>query len=99
MKKKWILFVSLAVIAAMILTFALIAGKSGKAASEESRRQLHNAILQAAITCYAVEGYYPSELETLMADYALRYDEEQYIVRYDFFADNVLPDISVYARR
>ena len=54
-----------------------------------------DAVHNAALTCYAVEGAYPSGLEYLRANYGLAYDENRYMVRYDMFASNLMPDISV----
>lgn len=56
---------------------------------------VRNAIRNAVITCYAVEGAYPDTLEYLRENYGLAYDENQYIVRYDAFASNLFPDIQV----
>ena len=49
----------------------------------------------AALTCYAVEGAYPQSLEALKHGYGLAYNEDAYIVVYDAFASNVMPDIQV----
>ena len=54
-----------------------------------------DAVHNAALTCYAVEGAYPSGLEYLRSNYGLAYDENRYMVRYDMFASNLMPDISV----
>ena len=54
-----------------------------------------DAVHNAALTCYAVEGAYPSRLEYLRSNYGLAYDENRYMVRYDMFASNLMPDISV----
>ena len=50
---------------------------------------------RAALTCYAVEGAYPQSLEALKHGYGLAYNEDAYIVVYDAFASNVMPDIQV----
>lgn len=54
-----------------------------------------DAVHNAALTCYAVEGAYPSDLEYLRSHYGLAYDQSRYIVRYDAFASNLLPEIYV----
>ena len=56
---------------------------------------VRSAVKSAALTCYAVEGAYPSQLDYLKERYGLRYDEEQYFVRYEAFASNQLPEIRV----
>ena len=52
---------------------------------------MHNA----ALTCYAVEGAYPEDLDYLREHYGLAYDQSRYIVNYDAFASNLIPEIFV----
>jgi hypothetical protein len=54
-----------------------------------------DAVRNAALTCYAVEGAYPEDLSYLREYYGLAYDENRYFVSYDAFASNLLPDIYV----
>ena len=70
---------------------------------EETERKgetdlVRNAVKNAALTCYAVEGAYPSSLDYLKDRYGLRFDEELYFVRYEAFASNQLPEIRVMER-
>ena len=87
---------------AIVLLMALLLGgawllitrlgtKSGAAQTEFVTKAVHNA----ALTCYAVEGAYPNDLEYLRANYGLAYDQSRYFVRYDSFGSNLMPDISV----
>ena len=54
-----------------------------------------DAVLNAALTCYAVEGAYPEDLDYLRTNYGLAYDESRYYVTYDAFASNLVPEIFV----
>ncbi len=66
------------------------------AASVSSETALvQDAVRSAALTCYAVEGAYPTNLEYLKEHYGLAYSEERYIVAYRTFASNVMPEIQV----
>ncbi|MBQ8971791.1 MAG: hypothetical protein IJ074_01745 [Clostridia bacterium] len=56
---------------------------------------VQDAVRNAALTCYAVEGAYPEDLEYLRAHYGLAYDESRYYVNYDAFASNLVPEITV----
>ena len=87
---------------AIVLLMALLLGgawllitrlgnKSGTAQTEFVTEAVHNA----ALTCYAVEGAYPTNLEYLRTHYGLAYDQSRYLVRYDSFGSNLMPDISV----
>ena len=50
------------------------------------------------MTCYAVEGRYPSSLAYLQENYGVDVDEGRYAVFFSSFADNVLPSVRVVAR-
>lgn len=56
------------------------------------------ALRRAMITCYAVEGIYPADVDYLKQNYGLAYNEDEYFVYYDAFADNILPEIHVSRR-
>ncbi len=56
---------------------------------------VRDAVRNAALTCYSVEGAYPDNLQYLRDYYGLAYDESRYKVTYDAFASNLLPDIYV----
>ena len=56
---------------------------------------VRDAVKNAALTCYAVEGMYPGELQYLRDHYNLSYNEERYIVYYRPLASNLMPSIKV----
>jgi len=99
MKKKKIRIGTAIAMTVMIAAYWAAAAIGGGKVTEEARSHLENAVRQAAVTCYAVEGRYPEDLDTLIRDYSLRYDKESYIIWYDCFADNVIPDIEVRIRQ
>ena len=66
--------------------------------SEEGRLQLEDSVRRAAVTCYAVEGIYPPDLEYLQEHYGIQIDETNYAVFYEVFASNMMPDITVVER-
>ena len=59
---------------------------------------VRDAVKNAAITCYAVEGAYPDDVSYLRENYRLAYDTDRYLVTYDAFASNMIPDIYVTER-
>ena len=65
---------------------------------EQECAMLYEQVRNAAIGCYASEGRYPSSLDHLVEHYGLIYDEDQYSIRYDAFASNIMPDIAVAIR-
>lgn len=87
---------SLPVIAlAILLGFATAVNGLDQDSKAESKRQLEQAIRRGCVACYATEGVYPPNLEYLKEHYGLQLDEENYVVYYDIFAENLMPDITV----
>ena len=89
---------ALAVFVAVVLVFCLAVEKLTGASDEAELRLVRDAVKNAALTCYAVEGAYPEELDYLREHYGLGYNEARYMIYYDAFASNVLPDIRVVER-
>lgn len=65
------------------------------AGSGQATERLEEALRRGAVTCYASEGIYPPTLDYLVRNYDIKIDEERYIVHYDVFASNIMPDITV----
>lgn len=85
--------------AAVILTlllwfFAALSHLSG-GQSDEGRAQLETALRRAAVACYAAEGVYPPTTEYLTEHYGIQIEEDRYVVFYEIFANNLMPDITV----
>ena len=88
-----------------LLVFALIAVwmvrgvREAAAASErEGLRMAEQAVRQAAVSCYALEGAYPASYEDLKNRTGIVIDERKYIVFYEIFASNIFPEITVLER-
>lgn len=85
------------IVAVLALAVFLVGRLDTKQESEEAQI-VHDAIRNAAITCYAVEGAYPEDVEYLRENYQLAYDEDRFLVTYIPFAPNVLPTIYITQR-
>ena len=88
----------IAIVLLMILLLGgvwLLVGRLGSSSGAAQTEFVTKAVHNAALTCYAVEGAYPTSLEYLRAHYGLAYDQSRYLVRYDSFGSNLMPDISV----
>ena len=81
--------------AAALLIFASALNSLESGRQTEDLRQLEQALRRGCVACYAAEGVYPPDLEYLKEHYGLQVDENQYTVRYDVFAENLMPDITV----
>jgi len=64
----------------------------------EALRILDDSIRRAVIKCYAIEGMYPESIAYLKEHYHIHIDEDRFIVHYDVFATNIMPDIVVIER-
>lgn len=59
---------------------------------------LSDAIKHSAVQCYAIEGFYPPNIDYLEQNYGLVVDHDKYVVSYSIFASNIMPDIEVYLK-
>ena len=94
-KPKWILIVLLVLAAAAA---AVLIPSARSSIREGGRESIREAVLRSAVECYAVEGAYPESLEYLIENYGLSVNNSRYIVVYNAFASNQLPDVQVLIR-
>lgn len=81
--------------ALLLMGFAGAVNGLDRDSREESKRQLEEALRRGCVACYAAEGIYPPDLDYLKEHYGIQVDEETYVVYYDIFAENLMPDITV----
>ncbi len=84
---------SLTVLLLIALGWAAARAESQTAA--QALRLTEESIRRAAVQCYALEGFYPANINYLMEHYGIRPDTSRFIIHYQFIADNLLPDITV----
>lgn len=87
-----------ALFVALIVGFVLLVSSLTSASGGQEIRLVRDAVKNAALTCYAVEGRYPENLEYLREHYRLAFNEDRFIVEYDAFAENMMPYITVLER-
>ena len=80
----------------LLLLLEGLSSVSSAAAREEALR-LRETVLQDAVQCYALEGFYPASLDYLEAYYGVSIDDRLYFVDYRYVASNLMPDITVLA--
>ena len=90
---RWIL--AAAVCTVIIMMFLNGISDLHRGNNSEGRQNLEDGIRRAAVTCYAVEGIYPPALSYLEDRYGIQIDSDRYVVYYDIFAENLMPDITV----
>ena len=89
------LALTLAVFAALFGGAVAAFQKIGSSSENMEEQLVLDAVRRAALTCYAVEGAYPQSLKELERGYGLAYNKDAYIVSYDAFASNIMPNIQV----
>ncbi len=86
-----------------ILMFVILAGflygqvkNMSKEVEQSDVDMLKDALENAVVTCYAIEGSYPESLEYIEEHYGVIIDREKYFVDYENNLINMKPQISVY---
>lgn len=90
--------VLLAVLVLAALGLMLGSRQVGRDLDTASAQALRQAVLQAAVQCYAVEGSYPASLDYLEQNYGLLVNHDRFIVTYEAFASNLMPQVNVLER-
>ena len=62
---------------------------------EQGAVSVRNAILESAKQCCAIEGAYPTSLAYLEQNYGLSINQDDYVITYEVFAENVMPGVVV----
>jgi hypothetical protein len=71
---------------------------AARSSQAERLRITEETLRHAVISCYALEGRYPPSVDYLQQKYGLQLDEKNYVVHYEVFAENIMPDITVMER-
>jgi hypothetical protein len=67
--------------------------------NEQGLKLTKEAAVRTMIECYAIEGIYPPNVQYMVDNYNLSYDDTKYFIHYDAFASNIMPTIDVYEKR
>lgn len=99
LKRQWpaALFAFL-LLAAMLAAAFFGVRQVASATSQEGVTAARQAIERAAVLCYASEGFYPPSFAYIQENYGVQIDTQQYAVRYEVFASNVMPNVVVVER-
>lgn len=87
-------YVLFPVIVIAMIIFGLYQTEASSGA--EGLKILEDGLRRAVVTCYAIEGSYPSSVEYIEENYGVQIDRTRYFVYYDMFASNIMPDIAVF---
>ena len=84
-----------AVIAIIVLTNICI-GKLSVTQEEKQLEVMQDAIIKAAVQCYALESQFPPSIQYRADNYGLTFDENKYIYHYRTIGSNMVPEIKVF---
>ena len=91
---QWVLLVILVV---FMIQSNIGIGEFSNKADFERVKTVEDAIRNAAVQCYAIEGSYPP-LEYLASEYGLIMNKDAYFYHYEIIASNIMPVIAVYKK-
>ena len=93
---KAIAFTAVVVVAIFLIFISL--GNLSSTQSEKQMQIAKDAIVRAAVQCYALESQFPPSLQHLVDNYGLTLDEDKYIYHYRVIGSNMVPEIMVFPR-
>lgn len=94
MKKRSILLALM-----VLLCFLLALSRMEQGRQEAGKQQLEEVLRRTAAACYAAEGFYPPNVDYMAAHYGLQFDADRYLIHYEVFASNLMPEITVVERK
>jgi hypothetical protein len=99
-KRNWrpfALLLAAAAVVALLCAPALVRNWSGDL-ERQSDSAVRAAVLRSAAQCYSVEGAYPQSLDYLEDHYGLVINHKKYIVSYEPYSSNLMPEIRILRR-
>ena len=84
---------------AVLLCFLLALNRLEQGADDRGKQRLEDALRRTAVACYATEGFYPPDVDYMVRNYGLQYNEAVHQVYYEIFASNLMPEITVVERQ
>lgn len=65
----------------------------------QQKESLQKALKRGILQCYAQEGHYPESLDYLIDHYHIIYNQESFEIKYEIFASNIMPSITIIEKR
>ncbi len=98
MKKNKFNILSVVLIILFIVYLYFAVDSAQERNDSEKYNILSDAIIRSAVQCYAIEGFYPPNVEYLENNYGLVVDHNKYVISYSVFASNIMPDVEVFIK-
>ena len=94
-KKPYMTIVSALLIVSLLFLFVKTMDSIGIANDAEQADILKQALNRSVTACYALEGAYPPNIDYLVENYGLTYDEKEYFIDYQYIGSNLRPDVTI----
>lgn len=79
-----------------VLGLALYGFSNAQRANDTQKLELtRTAIQKSIVSCYAVEGFYPPNLQYLENHYGITVDHSKFIVNYELAGSNIMPSVKI----
>ena len=86
---------SVAVFAVIVGVFLFYVGGISDRSGSESKKVTEQAIHRALVSCYAIEGVYPSSIDYLEENYGVLIDYSRYEVNFQTVGANIIPAVQL----
>lgn len=84
--------------AVIIIWFSVGFANISSSTSKENLNEATQSVKKAVTLCYSIEGSFPPNIQYLKDNYNLVINEDKYIVHYNVFASNVMPEVVLFSR-
>ena len=91
---KTVAFVAVVISAVLLIQIGI-----GNLSSTQEEKQIEiarDAIVKAAVQCYALESHFPPSLQYLVDNYGLTLDTDKYVYHYKTIGSNMVPEIQIF---
>ena len=85
--------------AGIILLFVFSTEYFAGYSTDKQRESLETAVSNDIAQCYAIEGFYPPDIDYLKERYGLFYDENRFYIDYRSIGSNLYPDVTIIEKK
>ena len=87
-----------AIFIAVIIFFSVFMTTLSNDNSGRNKNVLEKALYRSITQCYALEGFYPPDLDYLCSHYGFTYDTDHFFIDYQYIGSNLRPDTMIIER-
>ena len=95
MKKRFLMALAVVFLLLLPLCLSYFSQHVGQRTAVESLEVVRRSLDRAVVECYALEGFYPPNLDYLEERYGISIDETMYYVDYFYLGSNLMPDMTI----